>query len=190
MLSGDLIIFFSLFIFQNINSEPNAWREARILFREKADTSTFSRLGQVAYQRYQCTQRFGDWADVKPEERLQRRRTHLKISRQGILRLWVLRKVDDKSPQLEDAGKYQRNTGADIVSSPPALALNAAWTRDCERGQLAEAIVLFRNSKGSTKQGLQGLKIFPNQSRRHREKVRTSLLCLIEFLLQGQVLFC
>lgn len=52
MQSGDLIVFFSLCISQNINSESKAWREARGLFREggvglsETDASIFHSLGQ------------------------------------------------------------------------------------------------------------------------------------------------
>lgn len=52
MQSGGLLVFFSLCISQNMNSEAKAWREARGLFREgavgfsEADASIFHSLGQ------------------------------------------------------------------------------------------------------------------------------------------------
>lgn len=54
-------------------------------------------------------------------ERLQRKPAHVEMNKQGILRLWELGKMNEKSPQSEGAGKHQRSTGVDTVSPPLIL---------------------------------------------------------------------
>lgn len=98
--------------------------------------------------------------------------------------------MEESSPRLEDTGRYQKGTvGADTVSSPFALALNAAWTHDQKEENLKRQQAYPSVPRKTPSRDPRATKFSWIDVEGIRRELGTEVVYLVEFLLLGQVGF-